>query len=131
MAPAILAGGLLAGEMRGFEGSVPAVVRERVARVGFGPVVVRAPAHPDRLYEGSVPAPVRGVSRPRVVVAPAVPPVEDLAPGVEEPVTPAPVRTQPQVGCSGEWVDTWLWDLCREEGDGVGLRVGGSLVPGI
>ncbi|SEG99295.1 hypothetical protein SAMN05444920_112343 [Nonomuraea solani] len=31
---------------------------------------------------------------------------------VEEPVTPAPVRTR--AGCAGEWVDTWLWELCRE-----------------
>lgn len=118
--------------MRGFEGSVPAVVRERVVRVGFGPVVVREPAHPDRVYEGSVPAPVRVVSRRPRAVVPVVPSVEDVEPGVAEPVTPAaPVRTPTQVGCSGEWVDTWLWDVCREEEDGVGLRVGGSLVPGI
>ncbi|WP_433434936.1 hypothetical protein [Nonomuraea sp. CA-141351] len=113
LAPAILAGGLLAGEMRGFEQGVggPVVMGDGVGRVGFGPVLMRAPAHPERLYEGSVPEPVRVVSRPRVADAPQA--VATDEPSYEEPVTPAPERTQ--VGeCPGEWANTWLWDMCLE-----------------
>ncbi|GAA3257643.1 hypothetical protein GCM10020216_095490 [Nonomuraea helvata] len=123
LAPAILAGGLLAGEMRGFEqgGGGRVVLGEGVGRLGFGPVLMRAPAHPDRVYEGGVPGPVREASRPQDVVAPR--PVATEEPRYEEPVTPAPVRTQ-EGGCPEEWADTWLWDMCLEKERQAGMEIG-------
>ncbi|GAA3601043.1 hypothetical protein GCM10022419_101530 [Nonomuraea rosea] len=128
LAPAILAGGLLAGEIRGFEagGEVAASVMGQGTGLVLEPVLVPAPARPDRRYEGSVPAPVRVVPEaPRSVVA-AAPSPEPPVVVEEEPVTPAPVRTR--AGCPGEWEDTWLWELCREQEE---QRAGGSWVPGI
>jgi hypothetical protein len=119
LAPAILAGGLLAGEMRGLEegvasagtGSGPSTGNGGDGAVGlaFEPVLVPAPARPERRYAAAMPSPVREVPErvPRVGVEERVPEVVE-----EEPVTPAPVRTQG--GCPGEWVDTWLWELCRD-----------------
>jgi hypothetical protein len=111
LAPAILAGGLLAGEMSRFEGSVvsPGGGDRALRGVVFEPVLVPAPARPDRRYEGAVPAVVRVVPErePRVRGGGEAERVVQ-----EEPVTPAPVRTQ--AGCPGEWVDTWLWELCRD-----------------
>ncbi|GAA4924763.1 hypothetical protein GCM10023334_029690 [Nonomuraea thailandensis] len=117
LAPAILAGGLLAGEMRGFEKDVASAGTGGggAVRRAFEPVLVPAPPRPERRYAAAMPSPVREVPErvPRVVDEKKVPEVVQ-----EEPVTPAPVRTQG--GCPGEWVDTWLWELCRdrEEEDG-------------
>lgn len=118
LAPAILAGGLLAGEMRGFEGVGGPVGMEgrRAVRLAFEPVWMPAPAHPDRRYAGVIPAPVRKVSEASeaLEVRPAAPkPAPDPAPVVEEePYATTP--SQPSPGCAGEWEDTWLWDMCRE-----------------
>jgi hypothetical protein len=114
LAPAILAGGLLAGEIRGFEagGEVAASVMGQGTGLVLEPVLV--------------PAPVRVVPEaPRSVVS-AAPSPEPPVVVEEEPVTPAPVRTR--AGCPGEWEDTWLWELCREQEE---QRAGGSWVPGI
>lgn len=111
LAPAILAGGLLAGEIRGFEEGVAEAGGGGggAVRLAFEPVLVPAPARPERRYAAAMPSPVREVPErvPRVRG-------EERAPEVveEEPVTPAPVQTQG--GCPGEWVDTWLWELCRD-----------------
>ncbi|MCF6471454.1 hypothetical protein FAF44_24115 [Nonomuraea sp. MG754425] len=113
LAPAILAGGLLVGEVRGFEQGVDggAVAGAGVMGLVLEPVLVPAPDRPDRRYRAVVPSPVR------VAAAPERAPkreVEEAAPKVvkEEPVTPTPVQTQ--AGCPGEWADTWLWELCQD-----------------
>ncbi|GAA2211399.1 hypothetical protein GCM10009850_068580 [Nonomuraea monospora] len=127
LAPAILAGGLLAGEMRGFErGVATAGVGDGaggVVRVVFEPVLVPAPARPSRRYAAAMPSPVREVPErvPRVEVGERAPEVVE-----EEPVTPVPVESQD--GCPGEWVDTWLWELCRDREQ---ERAGDSWLPGI
>lgn len=117
LAPGILAGGLLAGELTGYERAAAQqrVSADGVARMVFEPVLVPAPARPDRWYEGVVPAIVR-------VVAPE--PSEPLeppkAPEVVVPSAPAVVERRmaepvhKERACAGEWVDTWLWELCRE-----------------
>jgi hypothetical protein len=112
-APGILAGGLLAGELTGYERTAAqqGMRVDVVARMAFEPVLVPAPARPERWYEGVVPAIVR-------VVAPAPEPpkqaevVVPSAPAVVERRTAEPV--QKERACAGEWVDTWLWDVCRE-----------------
>ncbi|AQZ68598.1 hypothetical protein BKM31_50355 [[Actinomadura] parvosata subsp. kistnae] len=136
LAPAILAGGLLAGEMRGFEWGVARAGggEEGVAGVAFEPVLVPAPPRPERRYAAAMPSPVREVPRRvrRVEVEEAAPEERGKE---EEPVTPAPVRTQG--GCPGEWVDTWLWELCRDreqEQEGAGQEeglVGDGWLPGV
>ncbi|GAA3673243.1 hypothetical protein GCM10022224_041870 [Nonomuraea antimicrobica] len=130
LAPAILAGGLLAGEIRGFEEGRQGggAVGGGAASVAFEPVIVPAPARPDRRYAGVVPAPARSMPQERGREQRREVVDEEVRPEVvEEPVTPVPVRTQD--GCPGEWVDTWLWELCRDrEQEGM---AGESLVPGM
>ncbi|MFI6637381.1 hypothetical protein ACIBI7_51595 [Nonomuraea fuscirosea] len=73
------------------------------------------------MREVEVSPPVEEEVPEEVVVASEAP--EEVVP--EEPVTPAPVRTRE--GCPGEWVDTWLWELCRDreqERAGMGRGVG-------
>ncbi|WP_207757753.1 hypothetical protein, partial [Nonomuraea cypriaca] len=90
------------------------------------PVLVPAPDHPDRVYEGRVSAPVRAVAKPQVVElrveAKEVPPVEE---------TDAPAPVEPQVACPGEWEETWLWELCRDREDEAVRGDRESWVPGI
>jgi hypothetical protein len=131
LAPAILAGGLLAGEMRGFEGGggvVGSMVSRRSALV-FEPVLVPAPARPDRRYEGSLPPPVLAAPDSRALPSGAPSASGPVGGDEEEPVTPAPVQTR--AGCPGEWEDTWLWELCREREQDAGQGAGDSWVPGI
>ncbi|MGP3931302.1 hypothetical protein [Nonomuraea sp. KM88] len=139
LAPGILAGGLLAGEMKGLERDVRAAGVERGGgMVVLEPVRLPAPAHPDRVYEGVVPVPVREAPEPvRPVPAVATSGSEGgPEPGservvVEEPVTPAPVRTETS-SCPGEWADTWLWELCRARQQAADSDAdGGDLLPGI
>jgi hypothetical protein len=134
LAPAILAAGLLAGQMRGFE-DVGASVGVTAGGGGgkglaFEPVLVPAPVRPDRVYEGAVSAPVRVLAKPSPAVKSGDGVGDEPAPVVEDPYTPAPVR--PRAGCPGEWVDTWLWELCREEEQAERVRgVADSWLPGI
>lgn len=129
LAPAILAGGLLAGELVGYDAAFSAagmserqagrqVVAERHdGPVAFEAVAAPAPPHADRTYRGLVPAPV-GVES-REPVAAAVPmaeerveePVEARRPGRERPARQRPVRRS---DCPVEWAETWLWELCQE-----------------
>nr|SBP01074.1 hypothetical protein BN4615_P10590 [Nonomuraea gerenzanensis] len=83
-----------------------------MVRVAFEPVLVPAPARPERRYAAAMPSPVREVPGRVRRVEPAE--GEEVVPEVveREPVTPAPV--QREGGCPGEWVDTWLWELCRD-----------------
>jgi hypothetical protein len=106
LAPGILAGGLLVGELTGYES---AAAQRGMRGVGGGPVVlepvsVPAPVRGGRRYEGVVPAVVR-VSAPRVREV-------EKTPAAEERRTAEPVETERQ--CAGEWVHTWLWEMCRE-----------------
>ncbi|RSN08347.1 hypothetical protein DMB42_20080 [Nonomuraea sp. WAC 01424] len=119
LAPAILAGGLLAGEMRGFEavGAPVGMEGRRAVWLAFEPVLLPAPAHPDRRYEGVVPARVRTVSNTSEAseVRPEVPePEPDPVPVAEDELYTPAQPPPPSAGCAGEWEDTWLWDLCRE-----------------
>ncbi|GAA4092240.1 hypothetical protein HNR30_006858 [Nonomuraea soli] len=129
LAPAILAGGLMAGELgyqrqaadegKGAAAALPGGA-PAVRGVVFEPVLAPAPARPDRVYGGMVPAPEREPQRdePGVVVEPGngggetvrVPRTEGSE-GAERPRR-GPVR--PAEGCPGEWEETWLWELCRE-----------------
>lgn len=112
-APGILAGGLLVGELTGYERAAAqqGMRVDVVAQMAFEPVLVPAPARPERWYEGAVPAIVR-------VVAPAPEPpkqpevVVPSAPAVVERRAAEPVHKERP--CAGEWVDTWLWDVCRD-----------------
>ncbi|TDD31852.1 hypothetical protein E1286_44315 [Nonomuraea terrae] len=94
---------------------------------GFEPVLVPEPAHPDRWYEGSVPAAVPVVVRER---RPTVPQARESVPPevVEEPVRPVPVRTAEEE-CPGEWVDTWLWEVCLDRKQELAAQE--SWLPGI
>jgi hypothetical protein len=105
----------LAGELTGYErAAAQRGMRAGVGGwVGFEPVLMPAPARPERWYEGVVPAVVRdAVPKPK--------PQEDEAEGVAPPPAPVvvergkaePARTERE--CAGEWVDTWLWKSCRE-----------------
>jgi len=118
LAPAIFAGGLLAGELSQYEhaGKRLKIKEAGQGRVVFDPVWVPAPAHPVRRYMGAVPAPVPDVPVVQAVAAP--PQVESSVP-VREPVplpeeersvVPAPETSD----CPGEWEDTWLWEMCRD-----------------
>ncbi|WP_336216948.1 hypothetical protein [Nonomuraea sp. LPB2021202275-12-8] len=119
LAPAIFAGGLLAGELSRYEhtGARVDVEGGRAGRMVFEPVLVPAPAHPIRQYVAAVPAPVVEVPVVQVVAAP-----RDVVPSVpvREPVPTPTVERRPdppapaQSECPGEWVDTWLWEMCRE-----------------
>lgn len=110
----------------GMEGS-------RGVLLAFEPVLVPAPAHPDRWFEGVVSAPVRVMPEAPKVRAAVVPepgrgsgPVPDVE---EEPYTPAPARSQ--AGCSGEWEDTWLWEMCREREEDVVQGAGDGWLAGL
>lgn len=119
LAPAILAGGLLAGEVQGLEAEEvpvlvpwggPPVVGEARA-VAWPPRLVPAPDVPERRYEGVVRVRVREAVAVPVVRGEARVPERAVRKPREE-VAPAPESTAG--GCAGEWVDTWLWDLCRD-----------------
>ncbi|TDC07680.1 hypothetical protein E1267_12720 [Nonomuraea longispora] len=145
LAPAILAGGLLAGEMKGFERDVRVTGAGHGVDYGVGrgggmvvlaPVRLPAPAHPDRVYEGVVPVVVREAAEPvrPVPVVPAPESEEKAEPervAVEERVTPVPAQTE--ASCPGEWADTWLWELCRDRQQAVDPGTGADrgLLPGI
>lgn len=88
---------------------VVAVLRPAVLR----PMLVPPPPHPDRFYEGLLPAPF-GVVR-RLVR----PPQATVAP--ERPGTSGRPRAEPKAEepsatftCEREWQETWLWEACRE-----------------
>ncbi|WP_084965800.1 hypothetical protein [Thermoactinospora rubra] len=114
MAPAILAGGLVAGEYTYRQQAGAVTVTATFERAAFEPVVAPAPPHPDKLYEGVIPAAIQPVEVE--TVRHAVPVVENRSAPVEH-VQPQ-VRQRPvvrrRVGCPGEWRETWLWELCRE-----------------
>ncbi|WP_431897632.1 hypothetical protein [Nonomuraea sp. bgisy101] len=130
LAPAILAGGLLAGELVGYDAAVGAagmserqaggraVAERRGGRVAFAPMLAPAPPHADRRYRELVPLPLRVERRERG--AAAVPRLEEA---VGRPVEARPrpererrARQQPvrRSGCPDEWAETWLWELCQE-----------------
>ncbi|GAA2370890.1 hypothetical protein GCM10010404_27490 [Nonomuraea africana] len=143
LAPAILAGGLLAGQLTGYDAVTPAAEvpdgavdreRERVMQarqrawpgddaqtaggggvLAFEPVLAPAPPHPDATYEGPVPAPpLREVVPERVAVPVPEAPVARPEVDVEER---RPGWERPpvrRVGCPGEWAETWLWEMCQE-----------------
>ena len=119
LAPAILAAGLLAGEVQGLEadgtlvpvtwGEAP-VVGEAKA-VAWSPRLVPAPDVPERRYEGVVRVRVReAVAAPAVRNEARVP--ERVVRRPREEAVPAPESTAG--GCAGDWLDTWLWDVCRD-----------------
>lgn len=112
LAPAILAGGLMAGELTGYQAVVPAPVHRTAGGVAFEPVLAPPPLQPDVTYEGTLPAPERTEQRrPVEPVSVSVPVVrENDAVVVRESPRPVQARTE----CPGEWEDTWLWELCRE-----------------
>ncbi|MEV0150379.1 MULTISPECIES: hypothetical protein [unclassified Nonomuraea] len=146
VAPVILAGGLLAGELSGYERA--GMRREMRVAADGGDVVVEAvllpaPARADRRYERVVPAPVRGHSRsqveaarvPEVMAVSSVPDlgvvgrssrggrtapvgVDAMSPGVAERRSSGEAvegaAGAQEEECPGEWVDTWLWEVCRE-----------------
>ncbi|MEV4221951.1 hypothetical protein [Nonomuraea sp. NPDC049725] len=144
LAPAIFAGGLLAGEMSQYQHEGKRG-REREFKV-FAPVLVPPPAHPARQYVAAMPAPVTeveteaGVEVVDVPGEPAVqtvgvtrdtpaPPVQEVAP---EPSDRAPAATSDsQSDCPGEWVDTWLWELCREHERQPAVSLTGDLASGL
>ena len=120
LAPAILAGGLLAGEVQGLEAEdalvpgswdgAPAVGGARA--VVWAPRLVPAPDVPERRYEGVVRVRAREAVAVPVVREEARVPERVVRKPREEAVPAAPESTVG--GCAGEWVDTWLWDLCRD-----------------
>lgn len=108
LAPAILAGGLMAGELGGYrEGAASEAVPSGGDGLAFEPVLVPAPVHADLWYEGAVPAPERSREAVAAVAAPVT-----SSPPVVVRSTPRPEVTHSS--CPGEWEDTWLWELCRE-----------------
>lgn len=115
LAPAILAGGLLVGEVSGYEGGPLAEQDELAAVAGAGmafePVYVPAPARPDRAYEGVVPGPPE--ARPAAVVRAPRERVRTPVQPVERRVITPSVEPR-EVECPGEWEETWLWEVCRE-----------------
>ena len=117
LAPGILAAGMLAGELTGYQ-------RAQAERLGpeaadgtfaFESVRVPAPAHADRRYRAAVPARVRiAVGVASVAVTQVRPP--DLA--AAKPTSAlvkrrAPEAERPRERCPSEWEGTWLWELCR------------------
>jgi hypothetical protein len=161
VAPVVLAGGLLAGELSGYERvrleRAVGVERAR-AVVGFGSVLVPAPGRPVRAYGGFVPAPVATTpGHASIPVSESVgAPVTGRFVAVESGVRGRAVtaRAAVPVGrverrsrvradrsplCAGEWVDTWMWGVCREHererrresdaGQGIGAGRVGSAVP--
>jgi hypothetical protein len=141
LAPAIFAGGLMAGEAGRFEGAGEAGWFEGAAPppleakgegwVGFERVLVPAPARPVRQYLAVVPAPVVEAPVVRVVVAPRE--VEPSVPVREAAPTPT-VEPSPDASpsqCPQEWVETWLWEMCREQERRPGGGEGGGLLGGL
>ncbi|MEU8251753.1 hypothetical protein [Nonomuraea sp. NPDC048916] len=119
LAPAIFAGGLLAGELGRFP--QPGVHREMNTgaggRLALEPVLMPAPARPDRRYEGMVPAFVSPAPAPSPVPSPGPTPTPVVR---ASPTMPAPTRrptaapVEVRETCPGEWADTWLWEVCRD-----------------
>lgn len=128
LAPALLAGGLVAGE-QGYRmvgqrseavvGAVRVVVPQRapaVRAVAFEPVLTPAPPHPDVVYEAAVWMPSR-VSRPMSEVR-----AVGRARRARVPASTAGLEARPErrtakpapTGCPEEWRETWLWDVCRK-----------------
>ncbi|WP_169808758.1 hypothetical protein [Microtetraspora niveoalba] len=128
LAPAILALGLLAGELAGYGDPVPG---SRAVAAGRRP-----PPQPHTtrrtppallyqalvpLYQGLVPRPLvqRGPRRP---LSPEAPSVRQRARSSKK--VPPRVRIRPpartgerksgELSCEREWQDTWLWELCQE-----------------
>ncbi|WP_049557023.1 hypothetical protein [Nonomuraea sp. SBT364] len=120
LAPAIFAGGLLAGELSQYRHKEDRGHKQEFK--AFAPILVPPPPHPARQYVAAMPAPT-----PEVMDTPDQPAVQTVAvPEVDAPLqeetTPEPTEQPPasppeerqQSDCPGEWVDTWLWELCRE-----------------
>ncbi|MEV0591794.1 hypothetical protein [Nonomuraea cavernae] len=122
LAPAIFAGGLLAGELGRFQ---QAEVRREVnagagGRLPLEPVLLPAPSRPDRRYKGLVPAfvPPAPSPTPSPVLTPMPTPMPMPTLGVRaSPTAPVPVSREEPVQreeCAGEWEDTWLWEVCKD-----------------
>jgi hypothetical protein len=123
LAPAILAGGLMVGELTGYEAEAPGPGEGMAVGPGtlaFEPIYVPAPVRPDLIYEGIVPQ-TRAAEPVREVPVEVVSEVRDEAPVVVRRVVDLPAE-QPErrERCPGEWEETWLWELCladlRDEG---------------
>ena len=127
LAPAIFAGGLMAGEAGRYEGERVPLESRGEGWVGFEPVLVPAPARPVRRYVASVPAPVVKAPVVRVV---AVPREAEPSVPVREAVPTPTVEASPGASpsqCPQEWVETWLWEMCREQERRPGREAGGLL----
>lgn len=128
IAPAILGSGLLVADVSGYDtmanrtnyressrppvaagappvkgesGTRTAVVHQRF----LDPTIVPEPFGPARVYEGAV----------RLSVPLAAPHVMIPSRPKAVPKT-KPHRPKEEATCSPEWRDTWLWELCQEQG---------------
>jgi hypothetical protein len=129
IAPAILGSGLLVADVSGYDtmanrtsyrafSSPPVVAGGPPARDESGtrttvvhqrlldPTIVPEPFGPARVYEGAV----------RLSAPLAAPHVMVRSRPRAEPKTKAPRPKEERVTCSPEWRDTWLWELCQEQG---------------
>ncbi|GIH28510.1 hypothetical protein Aph01nite_68200 [Acrocarpospora phusangensis] len=113
LAPAVLAIGLLVAELTDYgvkgRGAFSIVLERQDDPQMMGPVLVPAPARPDRVYEGTVPAPRRATSDVGPMPLQAAPARQEV---------PRPARTASpavQAECPDDWADTWLWELCQED----------------
>ncbi|GAA0940948.1 hypothetical protein GCM10009560_52640 [Nonomuraea longicatena] len=123
LAPAILAGGLMVGELTGYEAEAQepgAGMAVGPGTLAFEPIYVPAPLRPDLIYEGIVP---RMQTEDPVREAPVevVPEVRAEVPATVRRVVDLPAEQPEQRDrCPGEWEETWLWELClanlRDEG---------------
>ncbi|MFF4777019.1 hypothetical protein ACFY05_29580 [Microtetraspora fusca] len=128
LAPAILALGLLAGELAGYGDPGHGSLADAAPRQPPPRVVAARPKPPDLLYQaliplyqGVVPRPLlrRPLSPPRPAVRPEVgegrrSPRKVTSRGRKRPPARTAERRAGEVSCAREWQDTWLWELCQE-----------------
>ncbi|WP_433419379.1 hypothetical protein ACQP1V_05330 [Microtetraspora malaysiensis] len=126
-APAILALGLLAGELAGYGDPGHGPLAEAAPQQPPPRVVVR-PGPPDLLYQALVPlyqgimprprvrrpqSPLRAAVRPRAGERKR-PPRKVTSSGRKRPPARTAERSAGEFACAREWQDTWLWELCQE-----------------
>ncbi|GLX02182.1 hypothetical protein [Microtetraspora sp. NBRC 16547] len=123
LAPALLAVGLLVGELTGYgdslRGSLAVAARQP-------PPPPKSnddhPARPDLLYQALVPL-YQGIVPPPLIRKPHRPlsperpvkPVRKVSPrSRHQPPTRRAEPKAQEFSCAREWQNTWLWELCQE-----------------
>ncbi|MEV0974831.1 hypothetical protein [Microtetraspora glauca] len=119
LAPALLALGLLIGELTGYGDSIRGSFGVAAPRQAPPKVNDHVRARPDLLYQALVPLYQGMVPRPLIRkphhLLPPKWPVRKVSPR-SRPQRPArrAEPSTPEFSCAREWQDTWLWEACQE-----------------